>query len=333
MRASVARSRAAIGYAPDAMVPALSSPPLADRRRPIPFPSRAIGVVALVFSLLACATGGSGDREDARVLRFRDAADRVVEKTLASLRAACPSGVVTVDDPYHERAMTYDALELRCVLDEGFAARGGSAGLGEVGLLLRALDGYTRPASGRDLLAPGGHLAFGESARPEPGSRFTPIDRRQVDPAPFYMVWTGAGQNDPHQTPWPYQLAEIAIAPFEAAFPATVPTGLDASDAGWAGYRLFQRACASCHAINGQGGKVGPDLNAPRSIVEYRPIEQIRAYVRDPGAFRYTSMPAHPGLSDADLDALIAYFSAMRERKQDPRGRTAGEAKSAEAGG
>ena len=55
------------------------------------------------------------------------------------------------------------------------------------------------------------------------------------------------------------------------------------------------------------------------SIVEYRPEAQIRAYVRDPGAFRYTSMPAHPGLSDADLDALIAYFRAMRERKQDPR--------------
>ena len=63
---------------------------------------------------------------------------------------------------------------------------------------------------------------------------------------------------------------------------------------------------------------MGPDLNIPRSIVEYRPIEQIRDYVRNPEVFRYTSMPAHPGFTDADLDALIAYFAAMRERKQDP---------------
>ena len=108
------------------------------------------------------------------------------------------------------------------------------------------------------------------------------------------------------------------VAPFEQAFPATVPEGLAENDPGWDGYRHFQRACASCHAINGQGGRVGPDLNVPRSIVEYRPIEQIKAYVKNPASFRYTSMPSHPDLEEADLDALIAYFSAMRERKQDP---------------
>jgi len=86
------------------------------------------------------------------------------------------------------------------------------------------------------------------------------------------------------------------------------------------GYRLFQQSCASCHSINGQGGKIGPDLNVPRSIVEYRPVDQVRAYIRNPEAFRYTSMPAHPGLSESDLDALIAYFEAMRARKQDPLG-------------
>ena len=56
----------------------------------------------------------------------------------------------------------------------------------------------------------------------------------------------------------------------------------------------------------------------PRSIVEYRPADQIKAYIRDPGSFRYTSMPPHPALSDAELDALIAYFTAMKDRKNDP---------------
>ena len=43
------------------------------------------------------------------------------------------------------------------------------------------------------------------------------------------------------------------------------------------------------------------------------------AFVRDPQSFRYTSMPANPHLSDADLDALVAYFRAMSQRKRDPR--------------
>jgi hypothetical protein len=32
-------------------------------------------------------------------------------------------------------------------------------------------------------------------------------------------------------------------------------------------------------------------------------------------------MPAHLHLSDADLDAIVAYFEAMRARKHDPRAR------------
>ena len=75
--------------------------------------------------------------------------------------------------------------------------------------------------------------------------------------------------------------------------------------------------------MNGEGGSVGPDLNVPRSIVEYRPADQIKAYVRNPQSFRYTSMPAHPHLTDADLDALVAYFSHMSEHKRDPGPRPA----------
>jgi hypothetical protein len=28
-------------------------------------------------------------------------------------------------------------------------------------------------------------------------------------------------------------------------------------------------------------------------------------------------MPAHPSFTDAELDAIVAYFSAMKDRKQD----------------
>jgi mono/diheme cytochrome c family protein len=285
------------------------------------------GVVGLAFSDAKEARAAASDPAAVpRALTFEGRSQPARTIGLEALLRACGEQTVEVEDPYHGRRMRYRALSFRCVLDEGFAARGGAASLAGESLLLRARDGYTRPAAGSLVVDPNAHLAFGEpdlSAGPDASGsdapRFRPIDRRQIDPAPFYLVWTGIEHGDPHEHPWPYQLVTIEIAPFEEAFPHTAPKGLPKSDPGWRGYALFQESCSACHAINGEGGKVGPDLNVPKSIVEYRPLAQIRAYVRNPEATRYTSMPAHPHLSDADLDALIAYFAAMSARKHDPR--------------
>ena len=153
-------------------------------------------------------------------------------------------------------------------------------------------------------------------ARGESG--FDPIDRRQVDAGPFYLIWTGAGQSDAHRYPWPYELARIEVTRFEERFPHTVPVGAPEGSPARRGFAIFRRECVSCHAINGEGGSVGPELNVPKSIVEYRDAAVIKAYVRDPSSFRYTSMPAHLHLSDADLDGLVAYFTHMSAHKRDP---------------
>ena len=274
------------------------------------------GVAAAVLLLVLEAGVGLG-AEPARTLRFlRDGAP-VATFDLATLRARCGETRVTVDDPYYGHPVTYLACPLAAVLELGFGAP--VASLAGETIVFRALDGYARPAAGALLAEPGGWLAFADAERQrgdDPGWR--PIDRKQVDPGPFYVVWSGAAQRDPHRYPWPYQLHEIEIASLERLYPDTVPHGLPPEAPARAGHALFLAHCIACHAINRQGGTVGPELNVPRSIVEYRPAEQIRAYVRNPLAFRYTSMPAHPQLSDADLDALLAYFAAMKDRKRDP---------------
>ncbi len=282
----------------------------------------------VMISLASCSVSSfevdtaSAPGESSAVLDFVGPNLETRSVSLDRLRSVCSEQEIEVADPYHERRMRYVALPLRCVLDLGFEPEGGAEGLRTKSVLLRALDGYTRPVSGLDLLEPGAFVAFGQPELMEQRgveSRFSRIDRRGIDPSPFYMVWVGSTQSDPHVHPWPYQLATLQISSFAEAFPRTVPTGLAASDRGWAGFELFQHSCASCHSINGEGGKVGPDLNVPRSIVEYRPVEQIRSYIRNPEWTRYTSMPPHPDLSEQDLDALIAYFTAMSERKDDPR--------------
>ena len=197
-------------------------------------------------------------------------------------------------------------------------------------VLLRALDGYTRPVAGDRLLEDGGYLALRDAER---AAGFAPLDRRQVDPGPFYVVWEGDGRNDTTAWPWPYQLAELALDDFAASHPHTVPVGAGSGSAAARGYRIFRRQCASCHAINGEGGKVGPDLNVPRSIVEYRPEPQIRAFVRNPASFRYTSMPAHPGMTEAELDDLLAYLRHIERAQARPGSRGALNARTREGEG
>jgi len=255
----------------------------------------------------------------APLLRFADAGEAVRALSLPALRERCGEQTLTVDDPYYERPMTFRALPLRCVLAAGFAAEPTS--LAEADFSLIALDGYTRPSPGGQLLEPGGYLAFADAALTPDGAplRFAPITRRELDPAPFYLIWSGPDQNDPHRTPWPFQLATIERVPFERRHPHLDPAGLPADAPGRRGYALFRSQCVMCHSINGEGGKVGPELNVPMSIVEYRPAGQLKAFIRNPQRFRYTTMPAHEHLSEEDLDALLAYFAAMRERKFDPR--------------
>ncbi|MGH7823171.1 MAG: c-type cytochrome, partial [Candidatus Binatia bacterium] len=119
--------------------------------------------------------------------------------------------------------------------------------------------------------------------------------------------------------PWPYQLAIVESVSFEAKYPRTLPKTAPRESAAWAGFAIFRDECFSCHSINGEGGKIGPELNVPRSIVEYRPKPQLREFIRDPGSFRHTSMPSHQHLSERQLDELIAYFDTMKTLKQDER--------------
>lgn len=261
-----------------------------------------------LLAVLACAAANANDA----ALSFSQGGE-TRELTKDTLRAACALVVVEVEDPYYRTAKRFRACPLTRILKLGFGAAESVAGQD---LLLRAVDGYTRAVSGDQLLLEGAYLAF-EDADHDAGG-FFPIDRRQVDPAPFYLIWQGEGRGDTSAWPWPYQLRTIEIAPFEARFPHTVPEGAAADSPAVQGYALFRQECFSCHAINGEGGKVGPDLNVPQSIMAYRPNEQIRAFIRNPSTFRYTTMPAHEHLSEGELDQLLAYLQHMSELQHDP---------------
>jgi len=174
---------------------------------------------------------------------------------------------VEVDAPYYGRPMTLRAVPLPCVLLAGYC--GDRASLVREDFSLIALDGYTRPSAGSLLVADEAYLAFADASLSAPGSppRFEPITRRPLDPAPFYLVWSGEGRGDTHRYPWPFQLATIDRVPFERRHPHTAPAGAAPNSPAWRGDQLFRAECVKCHSINGEGGKVGPELRVQAHIL------------------------------------------------------------------
>lgn len=217
---------------------------------------------------------------------------------------------VEVFHPSYGKTMAYRAVALRDVARAAFGAALDEDAFSDAAFI--ALDGYEAVAPLEVLSRDGAWLALAEDG----DGGWTPVGRKHADPGPFLVAWDGPKEDDGVKLPWSYQLAEIKLIRFEDRYPAVLPRGAAKGSAAYRGFELFRRRCLQCHAINRQGGSIGPDLNAPRSIVTYRDAAFLKAYIREPSKFRYGKMPDHRELSDADLDALLAYFGLKSKQPE-----------------
>ena len=239
-------------------------------------------------------------------LKFQVSGQDVAELTLPQLQEKAPPYKATFFDPHYGKQMTYDCLPMAKVMEAAYGPRWRDLPQSEV--VLTAMDGYASVAKADKLAEPGGCLAFAE--------KWEPIGRKKADPAPFYLAWSGDSQTAANEYPWPWQLYSVNLVTFEERFPEVVARGAAPGSPEHRGYMVFRGQCLRCHSINQQGGKVGPDLNAPRSIVTYRPKKQLLQFIRKPSDFRYSEMPDHPHLTQRDLDDLWAYFTLKSKQPE-----------------
>lgn len=279
----------------------------------------AITVAAPAAGSAAGSAAGATSLDERASLSFVRDGKAVQILTLGELLRDLPAETFTAYDPYYNRDKTFRAVPLAGVVRKGF--EGVDVPLPAQEYVLRARDGYTVPMRGAKVFEAGAYLAFADAEVPG----WEPIGPQRANPGPFYLVWRGKEQTSLETHPRPWQLASIEIARFEDLFPHTRPKGRAEGSPEMRGFAIFKEQCVHCHAVNREGGRVGPELNVPRNIVEYRPVDQIKAYVRDPLSFRYGNMPAHPFLKDGDLDDLVAYFGAMKFEKYDPAKNASGK--------
>ena len=213
------------------------------------------------------------------------------------------------DDEYGGRKKRYRAFLFAPVLERALKKKA----FGDDEAMLRALDGYVVSMRAQKLVDDKAYIAFDDVDVPG----FEPVGPKRTSPAPFYLVWAKDEQHDLVAYPRPYQLASVALESFDARFPHTRPTGFAAGTPEMQGFLIFKGVCVHCHAVNREGGRVGPELNVPKNVTEYWPEAQIRAYVKDPKSLRYGNMPPNPQLSEVDLDHVMAYLRAMAKQKHD----------------
>jgi mono/diheme cytochrome c family protein len=236
--------------------------------------------------------------------------------TLSALLRSVTAEEVHVFDPNYARDKRFRALPLLPVLKTMFSAE---ADLSKREFIFRAKDGYAAYFRGALATEAGAYIAFEDLDVPS----WEPVGPARANPGPFYVVWNTPAAQSMESHPRPWQLSRIEMVQFGVAYPHTAPHSLGAALPADAvpmlGYALFREQCFRCHAINREGGRVGPELNVPQNILDYRPEAQVRAYIKNPATFRYGNMPAHPELTERDLDGLVAYLRVMGTRKFDPK--------------
>jgi mono/diheme cytochrome c family protein len=259
----------------------------------------------LAALVLAAAIGLPRAAAAEPTLEFRVSGVAVSSASLSALEKSLPARDVALTNAefWPSGVKHYRAFPLRDVLDFAFGKKWLGSDYSDIAFV--ALDGYAAVGPLVKASEDGGFLAFKDLDVP---SGWAPVGGHKADPGPFFLVWTGAAQTTANQYPWPWQVAALNLVRFEDQYPKTVPHGAADGSAERRGYALFKGRCFRCHSVNGEGGKIGPDLNEPMSVTAYRSKRMVKEFIRNPSKYRHTYMPDHRDLSAQDLEDLWRYF-------------------------
>jgi mono/diheme cytochrome c family protein len=267
-----------------------------------------IAMLSLLCTLILCA---SARGEDAALTLTLGAQEQ--RFTAADLLARPDAANISIpDDVSYKRAMTYNAVPLLALIgeqpDPAFDT-----------LEARAADGFVSqvPMTLVEKGAKGGSVAW--IAVEDRTAPWPPLPGKDVSAGPFYLVWEHPERSGVGSELWPYQTVALTgtESPAHRWPQMAVDASLAADDPARIGQQVFTTQCMPCHRMKGAGAAdVGPDLGQPMNPTQYLTRDGLRALIRNPKAVRtwpQQQMPAFDvkALPDSDLDAVVAYLTAM----------------------
>ncbi len=213
------------------------------------------------------------------------------------------------NDPVYHKNKKFNVLPLQALLEKYSSLK--SLNPAELKVIFECEDGYKPEMSLEKLLAAKAFLAVSDVDAPK-GREWEQIfkDGHEMKAEPFYVVYEGVSPKD-GEYKWPYNLVKIHFAPLNEDVAALKPKDQTAM----AGYELYKNRCQTCHAINKIGGKMGPELNYPKSVTEYWKKDDLVAFILNPVSYRNEVKMPKLELKPAEATEIVTYLSYMSEHK------------------
>lgn len=266
-----------------------------------------------IYPIIACAFLFAFNCYAADLKISQGATQRVLtDKDLQQLHLT----TIEIEDPVYNKHKRYAGYWLSEIL--------GTAGIQadpNAVLVFTALDGYKARVTVADVINSKAKalVAVKDLDAPE-GWENIQQGKELKTPAPYYLVWQIPPDAPANiKLPWPYQMNEISILNIDEAQAKLVPDSGERNSSIMRGYKIFQQNCIACHSLNLEGGVVGPELNIPRNILEYRDRKTLREFIANPSSFRARDkMPAFgKELSSGSIEDVLDYLAWMGKHKGD----------------
>ncbi|CZF85973.1 c-type cytochrome [Grimontia marina] len=262
-----------------------------------------------IFAIMLGFISFQGFADDRKIEFILKNGDQVIfEKSLGidRMKTSAAPRSLSFQSPVYKKPMTYNGLDFKDV-----AASAGVDFSKVEEIKFVALDGFVASWSKGTTKSP---LVVVTDEKGNPNG-FTDIGegKETLNPGPFYVMTTDP--NEYNNWIWPFQVYKIEFN-YQAPKPDYYPTGAEDKPIIMAGYVAFKSTCISCHSINLEGGDIGPELNIPKNITEYRDKEYLKAFIKNPNSYRAKSrMLKFEHLSDQQLNEIIEYMAYMGSLK------------------
>lgn len=260
-----------------------------------------------VLSILAIAC--ANDKGPSPEIQFSKGDQPDQRFSLSVLRDNLKSHEISLFDVEYKKDKTYQAFLFNDVLDFAYGDlyKDGSWS----SIAFTAIDGYKAVIDMEKFKEPEAYLVF----RDNEYNNWEPIPNHGDDTvAPYYLLFTNPDKIPKKGFSWPWSITDINLVVLQDQYALSTPQE-SAPEEVLAGYKLFMTRCSSCHAISGEGGGIGPDLNKPQNILTYRSEDMVRSFIVESSKFRVGKMPDFKDLSSDQVDILIDYLYYLKDVK------------------
>jgi cytochrome c2 len=220
--------------------------------------------------------------------------------------------IITVyNDPVYHKTKKYHAVNALAILKNEIDLS--KIDIKNTLIVFECIDGYKPEMSLELFLNAKPYLAFKDVDAPK-GSNWEKIIKNgnEMDADPFYLVYDSVSPKDTEYK-WPYNVVKIHLEPKNRNIKALQPKD---NQKAMKGFALFQKQCITCHAINGIGGEMGPELNYPKNVTEYWKENELVDYIVNPASFRHKVKMPTLGITKQQSQEIVEYLKHMSEHKK-----------------